>query len=206
MVATIVAAAHHLDPPTYASTTSQAWENHYLRRREIQFLCRANIDISKIQMGTPDAHFCHYFQIHGQPRKPHRTASAHGSCHRQRPLATPLTGCQVATSVEGPSATHHSKRGCASGEAAPPPTDTPFVAVARLRAAVHAKCPYRPGRARCGWAWSASRAVHHLYQPINFLPSDGCQASVCTRCRAAVTDSESSDREVARGASSTSGA
>ena len=50
MVATIVAAAHHLDPPTYASTTSQAWETHYLRREGSQFLCRANIDISRIQM------------------------------------------------------------------------------------------------------------------------------------------------------------
>ena len=50
MVATIVAAAHHLDPPTDASTTSQAWGGHYLRRGGIQFLCRANIDISKIQV------------------------------------------------------------------------------------------------------------------------------------------------------------
>ena len=149
--------------------------------------------ISKSERWHARCSFCHYFQIHGQSRKPHQTASAHESCHRQRPLATPITGCQVATSVEGPSATHHSKRGCASGEAPPPPTDTPFVAVARLRAAVHAKCPCRPGRARCGWAWSASRAVHHLSQPSHFLPSDGCQASVCTRCRAAVTDSESSD-------------
>ena len=50
MVATIVAAAHHLDPPTDASTTSQAWGGHYLRREGIQFLCRAHVDISKIQM------------------------------------------------------------------------------------------------------------------------------------------------------------
>ena len=47
MVATIVAAAHHLDPPTDASTTSQAWGGHYLRRGGIQFLCRANMGISK---------------------------------------------------------------------------------------------------------------------------------------------------------------
>ena len=58
MVATIVAAAHHLDPPTDASTTSQAWGGHYLRRGTIQFLCRANMDISKNpSVGTPDAHF-----------------------------------------------------------------------------------------------------------------------------------------------------
>ena len=58
----------------------------------------------------------------------------------------------------------------------------------------------------CGWASSASRAVHHLSQPIHFLTQRRLSGIRVHPLRAAVTDSESSDREVARGASSTSGA
>ena len=102
--------------------------------------------------------------------------------------------------------TSQSERNSVSGTNAPTPAEAPFVVATRLKAAVHAKCPYRLGRARCGWAWSAARAVHHLSQLIHFhdlAKSD--LAPVCTRCQSAVTDSDSSDDEIARGASLTGG-
>ena len=205
MVATIISAANQLNlaPP---SSTSQAWGGHSLRRGGIQFLCRSNIDITKIQILARQAlHSSTIFKytdgLESLTGQKLATEAVSGSGLQQ--LQSQLQKFQ---SVFDSQTLHQPENACVSGTD-PSFTDAPFVVATRLKAAIHAKCPYRPGRTKCGWAWSASRAIQHLSQAIHFHdPAKPDLAPICTRCQAALTDSDSSDVEVAQGASSTSGA
>ena len=206
MVATIVSAAHQLNLATSSSSTSQAWGGHSLRRGGIQFLCRANIDITKIQVLARQALnsstiFKYTDGLESLAGQKLATEAVSGSSLQQ--LQAQLREFQSVLITHAP---NQSGNTCVSGTNSSP-ADAPFVVATRLKAAVHAKCPYRPGRTKCGWAWSASRAIQHLSQPIHFHdPAKPDLAPVCARCQSAMTDSDSSEEEVARGASSTSGA
>ena len=205
MVATIVSAAHQLTLSPPSSSTSQAWGGHSLRRGGIQFLCRANIDITKIQVLARQALnsttiFKYTDGLESLTGHKVATEAVTGSGLQQ--LQSQIVELQRILHTHTAS---HSDTSCVSGTNSSP-VDAPFVVATRLKAAVHAKCPYRPGRTRCGWAWSASRAIQHLSQPIHFHdPAKSDLAPVCTRCQSAVTDSDSSDEEIARGASLTGG-
>ena len=88
----------------------------------------------------------------------------------------------------------------------PAASSGPFVVALRLRAPARATCPRMPGQARCGLAWPAARAVHHLPQSMHVHdPSSSDIAPLCTRRKPPLTNTVALESDVGEATYSASG-